>query len=266
MAGFFDVVRRRWPGPRARTTGLPPSANGASSFHLRWQLPGPFVAAAATLEVTRPPAVDRLYFWALQVSFVDAAGRPGGAAHVGLQWHPSHPGSTAVNWGGYDAAGAILPGTDSPLPSALDNANTRDFPWVAGRRYRLVIARAAEPPPPGSEGRFAWQATVVDLVEARAVAVRALFASGDRLADAIVWSEVFARCDDPAVEVRWSDLEVTDEDGRARRPEAVTTSYQNHADGGCANTESTVDGGVLVQRTATPRSTPADALLSLGPD
>ena len=39
---------------------MPPSGNGASSFHLHWQMPvmrEPIVAVAATLEVVEPPVV-----------------------------------------------------------------------------------------------------------------------------------------------------------------------------------------------------------------
>ncbi|HKX72170.1 MAG TPA: hypothetical protein VJM75_13115 [Acidimicrobiales bacterium] len=42
-----------------------------------------------------------LYFWALQASFIDSAERHCGGGHVGLQWRRHHPGSRAVNWGGY---------------------------------------------------------------------------------------------------------------------------------------------------------------------
>ena len=33
-------------GPGLRVSGEPPSANGASSFHLMWELPGEFVGVA----------------------------------------------------------------------------------------------------------------------------------------------------------------------------------------------------------------------------
>src|SRR2546421_13033699 len=70
---------------RARTRGLPPSGNGASSFHLGWRLPpgaDHVVSASVTLEVLTPPVVDHLYFWALQVAFPAA-----GPAPLGLQWN-----------------------------------------------------------------------------------------------------------------------------------------------------------------------------------
>ena len=98
---FWDLLGAGDGAPAGRTHGDPPSANGASSLHLRWDLddrPG-CREVSVTLEVLQPPTVDRLYFWALQADFAtgDAGRRPAGGAHLGLQWHPQHPGSTAVN-------------------------------------------------------------------------------------------------------------------------------------------------------------------------
>ncbi len=67
-----------------------------------------------------PPAVPRLYFWALQVSFASGPRLQGGA-HLGLQWHPRYPGSTAVNFGGYgpaEGAPGCWRGRTSELPRA----------------------------------------------------------------------------------------------------------------------------------------------------
>ncbi len=61
------------------------------SFHLYWELVSPAREVAVTLEVLEPPSVDRLYFWALQASFLDASGSQG-AGHLGLQWNPALPG------------------------------------------------------------------------------------------------------------------------------------------------------------------------------
>src|SRR5262245_32230826 len=86
-----------------RTRAPTEPAQGVSSFHLWWQgIDGgiPLVEVAATIEVLRAPVVDRLYFWALQASFLSAEGVHG-AGHVGLQWNPRHAGNRAVNWGGY---------------------------------------------------------------------------------------------------------------------------------------------------------------------
>ena len=41
--------------------------------------------------------------------------------------------------------------------------------------------------------------------------VRDLLVDADGLASPLVWSEVFAACDDPSTEVRWSQLNAVDE-------------------------------------------------------
>ena len=236
---------------RARTRGFPLSGNGASSFHLRWAFPpgtGHLAAAGVTLEILTPPAVDRLYFWALQVGFPGA-----GAAHLGLQWNHRHPGFGAVNWGGYAADGSLLDGSDSSLPSTPDDQNTRDYPWKPGRAYRLGVRRV---------GADRWRGEVTDLTTSDTRAVRDLRAVAPFLGDPMVWSEVFARCDDPSVTARWSDFEVVTEDGYRLAPATLTVNYQSPRDGGCANTSSVADsrGGVL-QVTNAERVTPQGATL-----
>lgn len=129
----------RWRRDEPRTTGRPPSANGASSFHLRWGgLPpgAALVEVAVTLEVVTRPEAAELYFWALQAGFAGLGGDRLGAAHLGLQWYPAHPGSTAVSRGGHSDAGGVLAGTESALPSATGNPNTCDLAWepIASRR------------------------------------------------------------------------------------------------------------------------------------
>src|SRR6056297_1813035 len=78
-ARLRDAVAGAAPAPR--TTGRPPSSNGASSFHLGWVLDGAdhVTDVSVTLEVVTPPTVPRLYFWALQTDVGGAAGRAGGA-------------------------------------------------------------------------------------------------------------------------------------------------------------------------------------------
>jgi hypothetical protein len=249
-------MRRLTPVPiwrRARTRGFPPSGNGASSFHLGWRLPagaGHIVEAAVTLEVTRAPVVDHLYFWALQVSFPGA-----GAAHLGLQWNAAFPGFGAVNWGGYASDGSLLPGTASPLPSALGDPNTRDYPWEPRHPYRLRVRRA---------GDGVWRGEVANMPTEVVTTVRDLTAASPFLSDVMVWSEVFARCDDPSVAVRWSDFEVVTEHGERVTPIALVTNYQSYADGGCANTTSVLDEpGCVSQITNTERTTPQGAALPL---
>lgn len=244
---------RRWwqlGGPRQRTTGLPPSGNGASSFHLHWRMPpaGRLVEVEATIEVVVPPAVPRLYFWALQVGFAG-----GGAAHTGLQWLPERGGMPAVNWGGYRATGGELDGTLSPLPSLDGNPNTRLFDWQPEepRPHRLRVSRA-----PGGTG---WRATIDGTL------IRDLHAPGDHLVSPIVWSEVFAACDDPGVTVRWSGLMARTADGAEVEPDALAVTYQSYADGGCDNTDVRLDEQGVLQVTAAPRQTPAGAVLRWPP-
>src|SRR3954468_17624618 len=111
---------------RSRTSGRPPSGNGASSFHLWWRLPAvssPMVSVSVDCEVVVEPKADALYFWALQVGFAG-----GGAGHTGLQWLPSSAGvRKAVNWGGYGSDGRELAGTESPMTNIEGNPNTRGY-------------------------------------------------------------------------------------------------------------------------------------------
>jgi hypothetical protein len=225
------VWRRR---PRVR--GYPTSSNRASSMHLRWDpAPVSLLDVAVTLEIVEPPGVDELYFWALQASFLDG-GRPVGAAHLGLQWHPDHPGGTAVNWGGYRDGAGELEGDQSALPSALSNPNTRDFAWRPRTPYRLRIT---------GNGDGWWTGSVTDLATDNTTVVRRLHGGGNSLANPMVWSEVFARCDDPSVVVRWWDL--------SPAPVRMRPSYQAHEHGGCANTVSRRDGDAYLQITNADR-------------
>ena len=241
-------------GGGERTAGRPPSANGASSFHLGWALPAPATAVSVTLEVVEAPSVPALYFWAMQTDVGGTVGRAGGA-HLGLQWHPQHPGSTAVNWGGYRAGGGELHGSTSSLPLATGNPNTRDLHWLPGRPYRLsveVVQAAGIAAPPA--GLTAWRGSVWDLTSGDMVVVRDLYMAGDRIVGATMWSEVFARCDDPSVTVRWSEP-VARVDGVDVPVPRVSVNYQTHQDGGCANTNSFVDPIGVCQQTSTPRVT-----------
>ena len=82
--------------------------------------------------------------------------------------------------------------------------------------------------------------------------VRHLFAGGRELTGLMVWSEVFARCDDPPAAVRWSDLlGARRAPAPTHRPDRLTVSYQAVTDGGCSNTDVRVapDGRSVEQRT-----------------
>lgn len=250
---WLDRLRGAARAPGERTTGLPTSSNQASSAHLWWRWDGPapdLVEVSVTFTVVERPVVERLHFWALQASFVEGRppGRRHGGGHTGLQLHPGHPGGTAVNWGGYGADGRELEGSVSPLPSALGNPNTRDLHWDAGRPYRLSVHR----------GNTGWAASVDGLI------IRDLHVGGDRLTDVVMWSEVFARCDDPSSAVRWSDPSATTRTGSLARPVAVEARYQTVADGGCSNSNSElVDDGGIIQRTNVARTTRPGTILPL---
>jgi hypothetical protein len=217
---------------------------------------GRITQVAATVEVRVPPRVDALHFFALQASFQRNGGAAGGA-HIGLQWNPRFPRGRAANWGGYDTGGSILAGTPSPLPSTPVDPNTRDYPWEPLRRYRLQIGPAI----PG-DGVWEWPGVVTDLDSGAAVTIRRLVTTGDELVRPVVWSEVFAACDAPAVEVRWTDLMVTTEAGDVSIP-TCTTAYQEFEAGGCTNTNSAVSSGAFVQVTNTRRDTPPGQALTL---
>jgi hypothetical protein len=231
------TAEMRLPWRRARVTGYPTSSNRASSFHLLWEGVEPTRDISVTLEVIEPPVVDELYFWALQVSFLDR-GRQVGGAHLGLQGHPQHPGKTAVHWGGYRDGGGELDGEESALPSALRNPNTRDFAWRPSTPDRLRVH---------GDGDGWWTGSVTDLTTGAETVARRLRGGGDALANPMVWSEVFARCDHPSVTVRWSDL--------SPLPRAIRTSYQAPEHGGCANTSSTRAGDAWLQTTNVERQT-----------
>lgn len=194
-----------------------------------------------------------MYFWALQVSFLDGR-RSSGAAHLGLQHHPGFPSGGAANWGGYRPGGTVLDGSASPLASTTGNPNTRDYAWRPGVPYRLGVQRSPE---------RGWRGTIRDLERDEEVVVRDLWAGGDRLGAPVVWSEVFAPCDAPPVAVRWSDLGGVDLRGNEVRPPTVLVNYQSHADGGCANTNSHTDRVGVVQRTNTGRTVAQGSTLVL---
>jgi hypothetical protein len=245
---------------RQRTWGEPRSANGASSFHLVWEVPQtPLIEVSAVLEILQQPSVRRLYFFALQVSFASDR-RLRGGAHLGLQWNPAFPDSTAANWGGYgpaDGASRLLVGSQSPLKSSRNDVNTRDFAWKAGRRYRLRVA----PSPDGPPDVHAWRGTIADLETGVELVVRDLYTDGAYLTAPMMWSEVFARCEQSSVSARWSDLRAVAASGEDVRPQRVRVNYQSRADGGCDNTSVIVDELGLVQTTSVERQIPQGALL-----
>ena len=251
---FLSAMR---PPTQTRESGPPRSSNGASSMHARWL--GPLDGAEAAeveLTIVDPPAGRHLHFWALQASFYSGRRRLGGA-HLGLQWIAGHPGSTAANWGGYGADGSILDGTQSDLPSALNNPHTRDFVWQPGRAYRLRIDREMA----------GWRGSIIDTSTGDTTVIRELLPGGDRLGSFVMWSEVFAPCEGPSTAVAWSSAAV--ERGGTRFDVAdFELNYQSYEDGGCTNTNTSIEalGGRphVVQRTAVARVEPVGSTLHLG--
>lgn len=268
MSKLREIIRRPgWSGRRrkgpARERGLPPSPNGASSFHIWWDVPDTGLASvSAVLEVLSPPAAERLAFFALQASFWSPAGCEGGA-HAGLQWNARHPRSRAVNWGGYDRGGSVLAGAGSLLPSAPDDPNTRDFDWAPGKRYRLTIG----PCRPGEEtggagGTARWPARIEGLDTGEDLVIRELFCPGDHLRSPVVWAELFGRCDDPSIAVRWSRPKAVSLEGAVFRIEKGRVTYQSFDDGGCSNTTVEADKTGVVQRSGCGRRLPHGAAVS----
>ena len=207
-----------------------------------------------TLTIDHEPPHHHLVFWALQVDFASGWGSAGGA-HLGLQWNPRHPGLRAVNWGGYDRKGHVLSGSPSPLYSTPDDPNTRDFAWSPGQPYRLTVRAGDE--------RGHWTGSVVSLADGHEEVIRDLYVAADALVRPTVWSEVFARCDDPSVSATWRDPVAHTARGPVR-PVAYRASSPSEEAGGCSNTDvvSTFEG--IRQVTASSRLVPAGTLVPLG--
>jgi len=211
----------------------------------------PLVAVQVTFEVAEAPGVDHLYFWALQSSFGDGP-RSNGGAHLGLQWNRRHPGNTAANWGGYHHSGRILDGSPSPLPSTPADPNTRDFPWQPQVPYRFRITRSED----------GWRGEITDFVSGASVVVRDLYSPGSELIQPMVWSEVFAACDDPQVLVRWSGFAALTRDGDQVSPGAMRVNYQAYEAGGCSNTNVMFDGDGIIQATNAERTVPQGSVVT----
>lgn len=233
------------PGPGVPGPGVPYDRwKGVSAFHLWWQgLDGePVTEVSVGLEVLREPAAPKTYFWALQATFADAR-RSYGAAHLGLQWYSRFPDCRAANWGGYAAPPdqAVFDGTPPALPGFADDPNTRAYPWRAGVVYELRIRRGAQ----------GWAGEVTDTSTGHRVVLRELLAGGDRLRDVVVWAEVFAPCESPTTEVRWTNPTVVTARGEQRRATGLRLSLPG--DGNCPNSDVVADALGIRQITGAVR-------------
>lgn len=253
---FFDnlrsVLRQTLTAPgEARTTGLPTSSNGASSMHLHWRgVPRGVRAVEVDLELTVAPATPHLRFWALQASFVDGASSHG-AGHLGLQWIGGYPGHTAVNWGGYRNGGGELSGSESALPSARSNANTRNYKWEPGSVYGLRI----------DEGSIGWRGSIIDRRTGQTTVVRELACPGSELEHIVMWSEIFAPCDAAPLTVAWSNASAITNSGSVPIT-SFSVSYQSVANGGCSNTNvSVASDGRVIQTSNTHRTNPTGSVI-----
>lgn len=235
-----------------RTTGSPPA--GASSFHLRLSPVAVAKEVSVIVEVLQAPSVSGLVFWALQVDLLNSAGIALGVAHTGLQYYPGFPSNGAVNWGGYDASGIELTGSTSALPSATSNPNTRNYAWQTGRKYRYRVFS----PSPGL-----WRATITDLVTNITTTIRDLTLSGAvTLGRQIVWTESFVDCG-ATHRARWSDPSFVLPNNSTVSPTSATATYQSYENGGCTNTNSSVDVYGLVQAAGVTRTNPHGTVLSV---
>ena len=117
--------------------------------------------------------------------------------------------------------------------------------------------RAQEAP----EGLVAWRGSLTHVETGEETVVRDLYSTGTHLVRPMVWSEVFARCEQPTVVARWGNLRALDAAGREVRPGYVRVNYQSRADGGCDNTTVGVDELGVLQITSADRRVPQGAML-----
>ena len=104
---------------------------------------------------------------------------------------------------------------------------------------------------------------MTDTTTGEETVIRDLWVDANHLGGPVVWSEVFAHCDHPSAAIRWSNLSGIGVDGAVHDVRSVRLNYQTHADGGCANTNTSVDGDGFLQRTNTERITQTGQTLSL---
>ncbi len=233
-------------------------------MHLSWQMPStladdPVTEVSVVARIEHAPEVERLFFWALQVSFLEG-GKPFGAGHMGLQYHPDYPGGGAVNWGGYHGSASTgsgeLPGSALNISSTLNNPNTGDYPWLPGRNYLYRIYRSPE---------RGWRGSVTDTETGIETVIRDLWCPGSELGQIVVWTEAFAHCDEQSVSIQWSGFQAITRSGTILQPDGLRVNYQRVADGGCITTNSLLGSSPssASQVTGTTRTTKQGTVLPL---
>lgn len=241
-----------------RVSGTPPSASGASTFFLWWDLPytEKLTEIAVTLEVVLRPEVDRLVTFALQSAFL----RPGGGScHLGLQHNPEFPDRCAVNWDGYTAKGKRLESDEPSSTASGDELATRGFRWQKGVPYRLSIERGDQL----DDGTYRWIGSVTDMQSGERHEIRRLLSRSPHMRGPVMYIESHGPCDGPRIEARWSNATAVSVGGGVRTVRSMRVDYQPHAAGGCTNTNSSVEDKYFIQRAGQMRTTKAGSTIRL---
>ena len=97
----------------------------------------PLLECSAVLEVVVPPSVPRLYFWALQASFSDGTPTPRRCPPRIAVEHQVPAVGRRPTGADTPRTGRCCRGPSPRCPSTRKDPNTRDYPWIAGHRYRL---------------------------------------------------------------------------------------------------------------------------------
>jgi hypothetical protein len=234
----------------------------------------------------RDPGGVSFVFWAMQISFVDAAGRGVGGGHFGLQWYVASPrtGFGVVNWGVYDDTignYATFRGSIPTDPHVVDISNPPSwgYPFAYGDWCRFRCFPSPRQDWTGAEldlgdrqprafrgtdqrpDEVAYRLTIENLTAGdgaflfRDVLIKHAAPSG-ALANPILWTECAHDVLDRGPMVRFANLWW---DGPGVF-EAVRTGYA----AGTSSTNCWIDDdGAICQAGATRRTVPADVTLPL---
>jgi len=228
----------------------PRSTSGGRFPMSRW------LRCRSILEVLQPPAVEPPGLLRHPGILLVAASPRRRRPHRDPVESPASP-ELAVNWGGYDCDRRHPAGNGVVLAVHAPRPNTRDFAWEPGARYRLTIG----PAPPASRARAGGRPGSRVSTPARTCWCATSCATGDHLRSPVVWSELFTRCDDPPIEVRWSEPSALGLDGEPVPVDRGRVTYQAYEAGGCTNTTVEPDEVGIVQRSGCERRTAHDTLV-----